>query len=74
MPHVVLVAEAAFLDDQLSVVQDESTHDGKPDIQVSLWMIWGVNVLLRGRKVFCTHLKDEAGSYEDVGQHQDAQH
>lgn len=35
-PHVVFVPVLGFLDDELSVKQDEATHDEQPHIQVGL--------------------------------------
>lgn len=35
-PHVVFVSVLSFLDDELSVEQDEATHDEQPQVHVSL--------------------------------------
>lgn len=35
-PHVVFVSVLGFLDDELSVEQDEATHDDQPQVHVSL--------------------------------------
>ena len=36
-PDVVLVSVLCFLDDELSVEQDEAAHDEQPEVHVSLW-------------------------------------
>lgn len=35
-PHVVLVSVLCFLDDELSVKQDEAAHDEQPEVHVCL--------------------------------------
>ncbi len=36
LPNIVLVSILCFLDDELSVKQDETAHDEQPEVHVSL--------------------------------------